>query len=192
MVGASSSTCPSERRKVEPRLDARADRVPSSIMVVRVAVVVLLLAGCSPPTDEAFTTATPLRSFADPAHLKIGSAVWPDGFDNDDLYKNILGHQLNTAVAEHFMGMDVLQATRGQWDFTRTEAFLKFAADHQMAVRGPTLIYGKDNPKWLDEGSWTRQDLDAIITEHVTKVLHTSSTWRWSAPAIRPSSTVSG
>src|SRR5882672_5337086 len=127
--------------------------VRGSIMAVRLAIVVVVVACSQPPTpiDEAYTTPTPLRSYADPAGVKLGTAVSPDGFDHDDLYKQIAGHQFNTVVAEHFMGMDVLQATQGKWDFTRTEAFLQFAADNHLAVRGPTLIYGKDNPRWLDD-----------------------------------------
>src|SRR5258706_6854175 len=100
---------------------------------------ILVMAACSSlptPVDEALTTPTPLRSYADPAGVKIGTAVSPDGFDNDDLYKKIVAHQFNTVVAEHFMGMDVLQAQQGVFDFTRTDAFLAFAAANQLAIRG--------------------------------------------------------
>jgi endo-1,4-beta-xylanase len=127
--------------------------------------------GLPPPVDEALTTPTPLRSYADSAGVRIGTAVSPDGFDHDDLYKQIIAHQFNTVVAEHFMGMDVLQAQQGNFDFVRTDAFLEFAADNHLAVRGPTLIYGKDNPRWLDDGSWTPQQLTQIIQDHVSTVL---------------------
>ena len=138
---------------------------------MRAIVLVVLAAGgdgeLPAPVDEALTTPTPLRSYADPAGVRIGTAVSPDGFDHDDLYKQIVAHQFNMVVAEHFMGMDVVQFNHGTWDFTRTDAFLAYADVNHMTVRGPTLIYGKDNPKWLDEGSWTEATLETEIRTHV-------------------------
>ena len=126
--------------------------------------------GLPAPVDEALTTATPLRSYADPKHIRIGTTVSPDGFSNEELYKQILAHQFNIVVTEH-MGMDVLQLQKGNWDFTKTDALLEYTAANQLDVWGPSLIYALDNPKWLDDGSWSPSDMDGIIHDHLQHVL---------------------
>jgi len=40
-----------------------------------------------------------------------------------------------------------------------------------MLVRGHTLVWHNQNPGWLEEGEWTRDELIEVLREHITTVV---------------------
>jgi endo-1,4-beta-xylanase len=48
---------------------------------------------------------------------------------------------------------------------------VQFAKDNNMAVHGHTLIWHRQNPRWLLKGDWSRDELIAIMKDHIDTVV---------------------
>lgn len=62
---------------------------------------------------------------------------------------------------------------RGVFDFTEADKVVAFAKSHHQKVRGHTLIWHNQLPAWLTEGTWSADELRAILKNHIqTEVRH--------------------
>ena len=122
----------------------------------------------------------PLR-WAAPRDLRIGTAVaggghhleqpYPDPFTYDRPYRKILAREFSSVSPENQMKWEFIHPERGRYNFGPADAIVKFARQHGQAVRGHTLLWHSQNPAWLEEGTFTKQELRAILKEHITTVV---------------------
>jgi len=118
---------------------------------------ILVLAACKPasdfsltptptllptPTNEPAASPAPptLRQLADQRKWMVGTAIDPAYLTNPQ-YTALLEAEFNGLVAENVMKWGRLSAQRGSYDFSRADALMEYAARHQMAVRGHTLVW---------------------------------------------------
>jgi endo-1,4-beta-xylanase len=57
------------------------------------------------------------------------------------------------------------------FDFSQGDQILDFAMRHGMKVRGHTLVWHQQNPKWLTEGNYTSAELAQILENHIKTVV---------------------
>ena len=48
---------------------------------------------------------------------------------------------------------------------------MDYAAQHQMAVRGHTLVWDRQLPEWLTQSNFSRDEYKAILKDHITTVV---------------------
>jgi endo-1,4-beta-xylanase len=122
----------------------------------------------------------PLRRVA-PRDLRIGSAVaggghhleqpYPDPFTYDRPYRRVLAREFNSLSPENQMKWEFIHPERNRYNFGPADAIVRFARRHHQVVRGHTLLWHSQNPAWLQEGQFTREELRAILRDHIFTVV---------------------
>ena len=64
-----------------------------------------------------------------------------------------------------------LRPTAGTYDFRQADEAVRFAQAHQMKIRGHCLVWGRDNPGWLTQTSFTPRHLSRLLHEHINRVM---------------------
>jgi endo-1,4-beta-xylanase len=66
-----------------------------------------------------------------------------------------------------------LEPERGQWDFSRADAMIDWAAAHGKQVHGVPLLWCSDTwtPAWVVNGNWTRATLLAEMQSYIRTVV---------------------
>jgi endo-1,4-beta-xylanase len=123
-----------------------------------------------------------LRSLAEsrPRPLGIGAAVDAVGL-NVPAYTEALVTHFNVLAPENALKFGPLSPRPGEYDFTAADVLLAFAQQHQMRLRGHTLVWSNQQPAWLLEGQWRRDELIAILYHHIQTVAgrYRGQIWAW-------------
>jgi len=160
---------------------------PLLIFYSGMLICLLVLAACksasyptltAAPSVQATTSAEPaasptpptLRQLADQRKWLVGTAINPSYITNPQ-YTALLESEFNGVVAENVMKWGRLSAQRGIYDFSQADALMEFAARHQMAVRGHTLVWDLQLPEWLTLSRLSPDEYRAILKEHITTVV---------------------
>ena len=115
----------------------------------------------------------PLRHLAAGQGRSLGVAVNRFAFNaaDDRLYREVLAREFNMVTAENVMKFEHLQPTQDAYDFRAADELIAFAEANDMQVRGHTLVWHNQLPDWLEEGVWSREELIAILEEHISTVV---------------------
>jgi endo-1,4-beta-xylanase len=125
-----------------------------------------------------------LRALAAPINLRIGSAIIPFDLDHPD-YAKIAGDQFSTVTPGNEMKWQVVEPTRGTFDWSGGDRLVNFARQHDQLVRGHTLVWHNQLPDWLtsgvSNGTITNAQLRDILHQHITdEVTHfKGKIWQW-------------
>lgn len=110
-----------------------------------------------------------LRPLAEAAGVSFGAAVDLSGL-GDAGYRELLVEHVALLSTRDDLSMAVVQPQPGVFDFSRAEAIVDFAVEHDMTVRGHELIGGA-LPEWVTAGTWTAESLGTVLSEHVGAVI---------------------
>ena len=117
--------------------------------------------------------ATPEQSLRDAAQvsgLLIGTAVRPAHL-SETAYASTLAREFNMVEPEDALKWEVVHPERQAFDFSQGDQIVDFATRHGMKVRGHTLVWHHQNPKWLTEGKYTSTELSQILEQHIKTVV---------------------
>lgn len=140
----------------------------------------LALAGAaSACTGRAFSQAlrasiresgdAPLRALAARRGLVYGCAA--SSFElRDPDFAAALAREAGIIVPEYEMKRGVIEAARGQYDFSGADRLFAFARAHGMAFRGHPLVWHKRNPGWLEAAIEAERD-QALLTGYIAAVM---------------------
>lgn len=90
---------------------------------------------------------------------------------NEPAYTSTLAREFNMVEPEDAMKWHVLRPTQDALNFGPADEIVEFARAHDMKVRGHNLMWAQHNPKWLEEGHFTPDQLSAILHDHITRVV---------------------
>jgi len=125
-----------------------------------------------------------LRALAAPINLRIGTAVTPFELDNA-AYTQITGDQFSSVTPGNEMKWQVVEPTRGTYDWSAADRLVAFARDHGQLVRGHTLMWHNQLPSWLTQGvangTIGNVELRGLLQKHITdEVTHfKGKIWHW-------------
>lgn len=88
----------------------------------------------------------------------------------DPLFVAALKREAAMLVPEYEMKRDKIEAARGQYDFSATDALAGFARDNEMGLRGHTLVWHAANPPWLEQAVTATRN-ERLFTDYVTAVM---------------------
>jgi endo-1,4-beta-xylanase len=114
--------------------------------------------------------ALPLRAAAERSGLLVGTAVRPEHL-SEPLYAATLAREFNLLEPEDAMKWEVLRPEAQSFDFSQADRIVDFAVQHGMKVRGHTLVWHRQNPKWLTQGKYTSGELAQILEQHIKRVV---------------------
>ena len=112
-----------------------------------------------------------LRELAAGRHLEIGVAVSAHALRDDPLYRQWLAREFSLVTTENALKFGPLRPARNRYEFRDADAIVAFAQSHRMRVRGHTLVWKRQLPGWLTDGVFTRDELLAILREHILRVV---------------------
>jgi endo-1,4-beta-xylanase len=132
------------------------------VLVLAVAVFCLGLDAAAPEHS--------LREAARGAGMLIGAAVRPAQL-SEAAYASTLAREFNMLEPEDALKWEVVHPERQSFDFSQADQIVDFAIRHGMQVRGHTLAWHRQNPKWLTEGKYTSGELAEILEKHIKTVV---------------------
>ncbi|MGB0046493.1 MAG: endo-1,4-beta-xylanase, partial [Terriglobales bacterium] len=112
----------------------------------------------------------PLREAAKTSGMLIGTAVRPAQL-SEAAYSSTLAREFNMVEPEDALKWGVVHPERESFDFSEADQIVDFAVRHNMKVRGHTLVWHRQNPKWLTEGKYTSAELSEILERHIKAVV---------------------
>ncbi|HMD17945.1 MAG TPA: endo-1,4-beta-xylanase [Terriglobales bacterium] len=133
----------------------------------------LILALANAAFCLGFGTAVPeqsLREAAQGSGLLIGTAVRPAQF-SEAAYASTLAREFNMLEPEDALKWEVVHPEPQSFDFSQADQVVDFALRHGMSVRGHTLVWHRQNPKWLTEGNYNSAELAEILEKHIKTVV---------------------
>lgn len=113
----------------------------------------------------------PLRELADARGIGIGTAVSIQPLRNNPAYIEILRQEFNMLTPEMAMKMDALRPSRDAYHFDDADYIVEFAEASGMQVRGHPLVWYNQLPGWLQQGSFSRDELIQILRDHIMTVV---------------------
>lgn len=125
-------------------------------------------------TDTANTQPLPVEALRDRAAARglfVGAAVNAEALQNDPQYAETLGREFNMLTAENVMKFERIHPEQGRYDFSAADLLVGFAEANDMQVRGHTLVWHSQIPNWLEQGDWTKEELKAILHDHIMTVV---------------------
>jgi endo-1,4-beta-xylanase len=131
--------------------------------------------GVTTPVVPVVDTDTfPLRTLAQQAGIRIGSAGdrgfrWT-GSDGAS-FRSILGREFSVLTPENDMKFDHLHPAQSTYYFAGADSLVAFAQQNQMAVRGHTLVWHQQLPKWITNGSFGVDEAAQQLIDHITTVV---------------------
>ena len=97
----------------------------------------------------------------------VGTAVDMTALANDAEYRNAIAREFNSVTPENVMKWETVEPQQGVTDYTDADALVRFARAHHQAVRGHTLVWHNQLPGWLTSGTFTNEELEAILRRHI-------------------------
>lgn len=111
-----------------------------------------------------------LREAAHAAGILIGTAVRPAQLP-EPAYAATLAREFNMVEPEDALKWEVVHPRPEVFDFSEGDQVVDFATRHGMKVRGHTLVWHQQNPKWLAERKYTSAELAQILERHIKTVV---------------------
>jgi endo-1,4-beta-xylanase len=119
--------------------------------------------------------------WAAPKDLRIGTAVaggghhetmpYPNPFTSDQQYREVLASEFSSVSPENQAKWEFIHPQRDQYRFAEMDAIVDFAQQHDQVVRGHTLFWHSQNPAWLEQGGFSKEELRSILKDHITTVV---------------------
>ena len=124
---------------------------------------------------------TAVQSLRQVSGLRIGAAVDPSFLAGDATYRSTVSREFNTLTPENVMKFDHIHPAPESFDFCDSDALVSYAAANHMQVRGHTLVWHQQLPEWLSRGEFSRDELIAILRNHIQTVVgrYRGHVWAW-------------
>lgn len=105
--------------------------------------------------------------------IPLGAALRSDFLATAPGYRSAFLERFEALTPENEMKMEVLQPARGRFAFGAADRLVDLAREHRMPVRGHTLVYDRQLPRWLTDPMvpWTRASLLEVMRQHISTVV---------------------
>ena len=111
-----------------------------------------------------------LGTSAESKGIMIGTAVAVGPLRTDPLYAETLAREFNILTPENAMKFAPTQPGRNTYNFNDADTIVTFAEQHNIKIHGHAFAWHNSLPNWLTSQNWSRDDLIAILKEHIITV----------------------
>ena len=149
------------------------------ISVISAAVIALIMAGCSNPS-QVTATASPSYSqagihtgFKD--NFMIGTALSASAIlERNHSTLNLVKREFNAVTAENVMKWELIHPKPNVYDFKAPDKLVDFAEQNNLFLVGHTLVWHHQRPDWIFENrngsKVSRETLLSRMEEHINTV----------------------
>lgn len=148
--------------------------VRDATLLVASILSVLVASYSAAATKTPMEIATPrssLRSFVQARGVQIGAAVAEGPLRRESLYAQTLGREFSMLTPENAMKFEPLHPDLDRYNFGAADSIVAFAKANAMQVRGHTLVWHDELPRWLTERNFRHAEIMAILREHILTVV---------------------
>jgi endo-1,4-beta-xylanase len=103
-------------------------------------------------------------------YFPIGAAVTPEGLTRFD---EILKKHFNSLTAENVMKFSEIQPSEGMFAFKNADAIVEYAQNNDMLVRGHTLAWHEQVPRWVFVGPDGTEASKELVLERLENHIKT-------------------
>ncbi len=118
----------------------------------------------------SLAAAQTLRQAADRAGMLIGAGV-NAAYLSSPLYTLTLAREFNMLEPGDALKWEALRPNEQTYDFSTADKIGDFAHQQGMRVRGHTLVWGRHNPAWLENGRYSPEQLSRLLKLHIQTVV---------------------
>jgi endo-1,4-beta-xylanase len=111
-----------------------------------------------------------LRELAESCGIMIGTAVSYFPLSEEE-YASVLAREFNVITPENEMKFYMIHPHRMVYNFSMADSMVSFAEEHEMKVRGHTLVWHNQLPDWVVNGNFTREEWINILRDHIFTVV---------------------
>jgi endo-1,4-beta-xylanase len=135
------------------------------------SVVLGLLVALFSSFTAPIASAATLRQAATARNFLVGSAgsIWR--FTSDGSYQTLLGNEFNMVTPENELKWFATEPQQGVFTFYNGDQMVAYAQSKGMRIHGHTLVWWDGLPSWLSNGTFTRDQLIAIMKLHIQTVM---------------------
>ena len=159
-------------------------RVHSLGLVATLCVASLPLVVAALSRQASSPASQTLRNLAGAHHITIGAAA-PARLLSDSQYTAILTSEFSQLEPENEMKFALVHPRANSdpqpYNFAPADALVAFAQDHELLVRGHTLVWHRQVPDWVAKDNLTAPQLADVLHDHIRTVVsrYASKVYAW-------------
>ncbi|WP_433792375.1 endo-1,4-beta-xylanase [Actinoplanes sp. CA-252034] len=138
--------------------------LPGALGAVLIAATTVLMVG---PAEMASAAGVPLGELAAGKGITFGTAVSAAAQDQDTGYAARLATEFGSVTPEDAMKWAAVHPAKERFDWRAADAVVNTALGNEQEIRGHTLVWHSSLPGWLTGGTFTTDELKAILREHI-------------------------
>ena len=112
----------------------------------------------------------PLWQHAVAKGLFYGAAARYENLYNDKSFSDAFLNECKFLVPENELKWGHLSKKPGEYDFSKADWLFQYAKSNQLRVRGHTLVWHDNLPKWFSE-TVTNKNAEQVMIKHITTVM---------------------
>ena len=118
-------------------------------------------------TDKSLIFMSPtLRTLATHCNFTLGAAITKEpAFFTDPTYRQLHADHFNLCVPANALKCGSICTQPNQYDFSRADAFVDFATQHNQAIRGHTLCWTHSYAPWMKK--LTSLELEKVLRDYI-------------------------
>ncbi|MDV7187974.1 endo-1,4-beta-xylanase [Lutibacter sp. TH_r2] len=101
----------------------------------------------------------------------VGMAVKSDQLTDGSKYDEILKNEFSSISGEYEMKMNIIQPTKGNYDWSKSDALVDYATANGINVHGHALVWHESTPDWLENYTGTDAEFEQEVKDYITAVL---------------------
>src|SRR5256885_470216 len=119
------------------------------------------------PSGAAERAPANLRELSARTHVTIGTAVDVTALGGEADYRTVLNREFTGVTPENAMKWESVEPQQGVFDWSGADAVVANAVANHQLIRGHTLVWHNQLPAWLTGGTFTDDQLRAILRDHI-------------------------
>jgi len=129
---------------------------------------VILLALIYGSIGTVSSSAATLREMAAACGIKYGTC---DGPRSDAPFAALMARESNVITAQNCLKFSATEPRQNQFSFSTPDGLAQFCQQNNIEFRGHCLIWHEALPSWVSDGNFNRQQMLAIMKNHITTVV---------------------
>jgi len=100
----------------------------------------------------------------------LGASVNPRMLNENEAYRNIAKTEWTSLTAENHMKMMLIHPAADQFDFTKGDEIVAFAAANGKRMHGHTLVWHNQVPQWMKDFQGDQKAWEELLKNHIQTV----------------------
>ncbi|MDQ3046828.1 MAG: endo-1,4-beta-xylanase [Bacteroidota bacterium] len=106
------------------------------------------------------------------ADFPVGVAVDIQKLKSEEHYRSLVISQFNRITPEKSMKASFIHPQKERFDFSETDYLIDFCQKNNKRLHGHTLVWDKENPRWMERFSGDKNDWEKLLKDHIQTIVY--------------------